>query len=301
MECPKCRYALSAFDVNCPRCKNFADLGLPVPNLSATASSLDNNSAPSTVETIGLPEPAESEKAWYSKLDLMDAKPATEDAAPAVQENLPPIISSTPQFQSLSSQLAVSKPIPKAIFIPSPAPNNARPGGDAVSRPAVISAAPAPIRGKADSIRIFAAISFAAAVGAVWFVVHPKTVSREQQAKSSWINASHNPVAQADIKAQAAGVLVSEVATSIAYDKTLTLTDQQAAILRTGLRAKCRSALADCAQALQADPSNAAALAARVRALRYLGDAKSADISLSNALKTCPDNPVLLDLEKRHK
>lgn len=295
MECPKCQYALSDFDINCPRCKNFADLGLSVP-------------ASSIVEEAGAPEsPVGSEKAWYSKLDLMDADLAA-DPAPSVQEDSHPIvpsvplISPVPQFQRLPSR-SVSTPVLKASSSPviTPVLSGVLPGGDTNPLPISMPAASSHTKRRAGKTPTFAVAGLAVAVGAIWFVVHSDIVSHEPQAESSRMREAQKTVAQAASKAQAASALVSEVANSITYDKSLTLTDQQAAALRTGLRAKCRSALDDCAQALQADPRNVAALAARVRALRYLGDAKSADISLSNALKTRPNNPLLLELKGNPK
>ena len=71
MVCPKCHFALSPFDVDCPRCRNFATLGiaLPVPAQNAendlgNVSAVDNLSQAAAQDIVG--------KSWYSQLDLKD-------------------------------------------------------------------------------------------------------------------------------------------------------------------------------------------------------------------------------------
>jgi len=99
---------------------------------------------------------------------------------------------------------------------------------------------------------------------------------------------------ESDASAQAAWFLTGEVARYIARYKGVPLTNEKAASIRTGLRAKCQSALVDCAQFLAADPENCVALAERVHAFRHLGDEQSANSALTHALMLCPDNPILL-------
>jgi tetratricopeptide (TPR) repeat protein len=99
---------------------------------------------------------------------------------------------------------------------------------------------------------------------------------------------------QADKEAQSARLLTAEIGASIALYKHQVLTDAQATHIRAKLRTDCGAALADCADALKDDPANAVAWAARVRALRFMGEAKAADAALAHALTLAPGNPVLL-------
>ena len=112
---------------------------------------------------------------------------------------------------------------------------------------------------------------------------------RNQQAATSGLHQ-----VQADTEAQSARLMTAEIGASIALYKHQTLTDTQAARIRSKLRADCGAALTDCADALKDDPANAVAWASRVRALRFLGEPKAADAALAHALKLSPGSPILL-------
>jgi len=101
---------------------------------------------------------------------------------------------------------------------------------------------------------------------------------------------------QADAEAQSARLLTAEIGASIALYKRQTLTDMQAARIRAKLRTDSGAALADCADALKDDPANAVAWAARVQALRFLGEPKAADAALARAMTLAPGSPILLTL-----
>ena len=115
------------------------------------------------------------------------------------------------------------------------------------------------------------------------------TASRDQQAATSGLHQ-----VQTDTEAQSARLLTAEIGASIALYKRQTLTDAQAAQIRAKLRTDSEAALADCADALKEDPANAVAWASRVRALRFMGEAKAADAALARALTLVPGSPILL-------
>lgn len=83
MVCPKCQYSLTPFDVDCPRCRNFASLGIAVPALPQTAGDSEAKpTIPDTAANIGQSTPIVAiDEPWYSKLDLEDEKSSAEVAS----------------------------------------------------------------------------------------------------------------------------------------------------------------------------------------------------------------------------
>ena len=366
MECPKCQYALSPFDVDCPRCKKFAELGIAVPTLSSPANPVEADAAlPSAANEVSVStQSAVSTELWYSKLDLMDEGAATEDATPSRGENVASEKLAVPQ----SSGTVSASPAPKVVREPiSPSrvkSTMSAKGSNTQIKPVEVLPPAALLPKERQGLgknHLFVLGSFVIVSGIVWFAIHAGAASHNQHAKAGRILAEAKELVaqanvttaqfqqvdftpeaannflrlrtlqyqkaaqlcqsvkspdtmqtatsveaaaarglyevQADTKAQTARALTAQVAEEIAHYKRLTLTDQQAASIRAELRAKCQSALNDCTQSLQTDPANAVAHAERVRALRYLGDAKSADASLTDALQVCPSNPILLSLK----
>lgn len=85
MVCPKCHYALSPFDADCPRCRNFATLGIVVPDLpQAVGEDEASPTIPNTTVNGNQSTPTNTaEEPWYSKLDLENEKPSDEEASEA--------------------------------------------------------------------------------------------------------------------------------------------------------------------------------------------------------------------------
>ena len=389
MVCPKCHFALSPFDVDCPRCRNFAALGIAVPALPQTAGDSEAEpTIPDTAANIGQSTPVvATDEPWYSKLDLGDeissvgvaskAEPAQEIVAKPVE-----IVSTAKPVEIVSTAkpaeiVSTAKPA-EIVSTISPSPIE-------VSRPFASNAAsmskppptrPAPIytpsnankaqksKQRLDKKVVFLLSGFAVFLGLAFVVLRTLAATHVQQTKANQLliqakgliaQAQANAIqfqqieltptqaakvlhtgtakyqealrlshaaqlidggekvmdlesvaviglrrVQADTEAQAARVLIAEVAESITAYKGKTLTDEQAASIRATLRTKCHSALADCTQSLQSDPDNSVALAERVLALRYLGDTKSADSAFAQAITLCPNNPVLLAAKGDH-
>lgn len=366
MECPKCQYALSPFDVDCPRCKKFAELGIAVPTLSSSAPSVETHTSllvpPSENSTST--QSAGSVEPWYAKLDLMDECAAAGDAVPSNDENSAPKKLPSPQVHGTVS----ASPSPKFVresalplrvksMMPVEVLNTPTKPAE-VLPPATLL--PKERQGFSKN-SVFALGSLVIVCSTAWLAIHAGSISHDRHTKAGRMLAEAKELVtqanvttsqfqqvdlapeaareslqlrtlqyqkaeqlcqsaksldamqtstsvkaattrglykvRADTKAQTARALTAQVAEEITHYKSLTLTDQQAASIRAKLRAECQSVLGDCAQSLQTDPANPVALAERVRALRYLGDAKSADASLTDALQVCPSNSILLSLK----
>ncbi len=85
MVCPKCHYALSPFDADCPRCRNFATLGIVVPDLPQAVGEVEAApTIPNTAVNGNQSTPTgTAEEPWYSNLDLENEKPSDEEASEA--------------------------------------------------------------------------------------------------------------------------------------------------------------------------------------------------------------------------
>ena len=362
MVCPKCHFALSPFDVDCPRCRNFAALGIAVPALPQTAGDSEAEpTIPDTAANIGQSTPVvATDEPWYSKLDLGDEISSVGVASKA--EPAQEIVAKPAEIVStvFPSPAEVSRPFASnAASMSKPPP----------TRPAPIYTPSNPNKAKKSKQRldkkvVFLLSGFAVFLGLAFVVLRTLAATHVQQTKANQLliqatgliaqaqanviqfqqteltptqaaKVLHTGTAkyqkalrlchaaqlmdggekvlglesvaviglrriQADTEAQAARVLIAEVAESITAYKGQTLTDEQATSIRATLRTKCHSALADCTQSLQSDPDNSVALAERVLALRYLGDTKSADSAFAQAITLCPNNPVLLASKGDH-
>jgi len=290
MECPKCSYALSAFDVDCPRCRNFAANGIVVPSIQEPAQAKETEPNEANSATNLSQNPPATGEAWYSKLDLDDKEPVVEASQP---------IESKPSDGQHSSQMLPINPAATQVAEPSLGIRYTQP-----HKPPAIQPRPDETQGSTKPAAfIISGLAACVILGllVIWIVAKPSAMS----SNGNQIFSQHNNLsvkassrqelqAEADAKAQAAQSLNAEVAYSIARYKGQALTDEQAASIRESLRTKCHLSLRDCAQSLQKDPANVLALAEKVRALRYLGKAKPADIALSSALALYPNNPLLL-------
>ena len=362
MVCPKCHFALSPFDVDCPRCRNFAALGIAVPALPQTAGDSEAEpTIPDTAANIGQSTPVvATDEPWYSKLDLGDeissvgvaskAEPAQEIVAKPVE--IVSTVSPSPAEVSrpfASNATSMSKPPPTRpapIYTPSNA-NKAQKSKQGLDKKVVfLLSGFAVFLGLAFIVLRTLAATHVQQTKANQFLIQAKGLIAQAQANviqfqqteltpTQAAKVLHTGTAkyqkalrlchaaqlmdggekvlglesvaviglrriQADTEAQAARVLIAEVAESITAYKGKTLTDEQATSIRATLRTKCHSALADCTQSLQSDPDNSVALAERVLALRYLGDTKSADSAFAQAITLCPNNPVLLVAKGTH-
>ena len=382
MVCPKCHYALSPFDADCPRCRNFATLGIGVPDLPQTAGEIeDEPTIPNTAANAGQSTPTgTAEEPWYSKLDLENEKLSDEKASgdkPAQETVAKPveIVSAVSPLPIEVLAPSAPKPVMAAMSMPAPAVVTS-----VVKQPEIreIPAYEPPTypvptytpridntqKNKLDKKAVFLLGGFAVLAGLVFVIIRTQVAAHAQQTKASQLltqakgliaQANANTIqfqqveltpeqadeslhtrtaqyqealrlcrvseslhggetafglksaavtglqrTQADTEAQSARVLTAQVTESISFYKGRTLTDEQAASIRATLRAKCQLALADCAQTLQSDPDNSVALTERVRALRYLGDTKSADAAFAQAITLCPNNPVLLAAKGDH-
>ena len=74
MKCPKCHYALSPFEIICPRCINFANLGIDNTVLSLPEQTVESSSNISDASF----DVSQTDQPWYSKLDLDDNNPVAE-------------------------------------------------------------------------------------------------------------------------------------------------------------------------------------------------------------------------------
>ena len=372
MVCPKCHFALSPFDADCPRCKNFAALGIAVPALPQTAGDSEAEpTIPDTATNIGQSTPVvAADEPWYSKLDLGDEKSSAGVASKA--EPAQEIVAKPDEIVSTAKPAEIVSTIsPSPVEVSRPFASNAA----SMSKPPPIR--PAPIytpsnankaqksKQRLDKKVVFLLSGLAVFLGLAFVVIRTLAATHVQQTKANQLHIQakgliaqaqanaiqfqqteltptqaakvlHTGTAKyqealrlchaaqlmdggekalglesvaviglrrirADTEAQAARVLIAEVAESITVYKGQTLTDEQAASIRATLRAKCHSALADCTQSLQSDPHNSVALAERVLALRYLGDTKLADSAFTQAITLCPNNPVLLTAKGDHR
>ncbi len=289
MECPKCSYALSAFDMECPRCRNFAANGIVVPNVQGHAQTKEAELYPTTDSSQTASAIATGEL-WYSKLNLDDKEPVSEAAQPTASKSV--------EGQYISPVLPTN-PAATQVAEPSLGVRYTQP-----YKPPAIQPRPDETQGSTKPAAfIISGLAACVILGllVIWIVAKSSVTSSN---KNQIFSQHNNPSveassrqelqAEADAKAQAAQSLNTEVAGSIAHYKGQSLTDEQAASIRESLRTDCQSSLRDCAESLQKDPTNALALAEQVRALRYLGRAKSADAALSSALALLPNNPLLL-------
>ena len=73
MVCPKCHFALLPFDADCPRCRNFAALGIDLPVPTHTAESILSNTSPLDNRSKAEPQDTAGNQ-WYSQLDLEDER-----------------------------------------------------------------------------------------------------------------------------------------------------------------------------------------------------------------------------------
>ncbi len=368
MECPKCHFALSPFDADCPRCKNFATLGfaLPAPVAAQNAetdlddvNTADNLNQAASPDTVGKP--------WYSQLDLADQ--GLKDKGSDVESRA--VETKTATAPPLASKLVRTIPpqtiTPAPVFMPRvPRRSIAQP--DIQDAPTIrMSSAKTSSFGKSKSF-LFGGIAVLAVLCLVVLLIllifetgatarkpsapvnpmlsraidlisqanatkiqfqqsdltpedaaisiHSRTMQYQEALRLCRASQASDEAqmslqiqqeatvglrqVEADASAQAARLLTAEVAKSIAQYKGATLTNEQAASIRTSLRAKCQAALADCDQSFHDDPTNSVALAERVHAFRHLGDEKSADSALARALILRPDNSILLSEKGIH-
>ena len=382
MVCPKCHFALSPFDADCPRCKNFATLGIALPVLAQNAendlgnvSTLDNLSQAAAQDIVG--------KSWYSQLDLKDKELENKELEDKefekkeFEEKATAAESRSVEKKTAAVMPLANKPLrrtPKQANTPAPAFRPRVPRGS-MARLEDMQDAPTIQMHRDETSNLVKRSSFlfgGIAVLAVLSLVvllsllisgtgtaahKPFSTADPTSSVNPMLSRASDLISQADVtqtqfqqsvltpevaatslrsrtlqfqealrlcrksqasgqgqsslilqqqatsglkqvgsdsSAQAARLLTAEVAKNIARYKGVSLTDEKAASIRSGLRAKCQSALVDCAQSLDSDPKNCVALAERVHAFRHLGDEQSANSALAHALMLCPDNPILL-------
>ena len=119
MECPKCHFALSPFDADCPRCKNFATLGIALPApVAAQNTKADLGDVNTADNLIQAASPDTVGKPWYSQLDLSDQ--GLEDKGSDVVSRA--VETKTATSPHLARKLVRTIPplaiTPAAIFIP---------------------------------------------------------------------------------------------------------------------------------------------------------------------------------------
>lgn len=136
MECPRCRYMLSAFDADCPRCKNFGTPRLVSSTLETEQTNGEEVRMPKAEKNFGQSaSPTATVEPWYSKLDLEEIQPVSEapalDNKPEPASSISPItepalphptqvISPTPVRSATTSTIMVPRSVFQEPSVPTP-------------------------------------------------------------------------------------------------------------------------------------------------------------------------------------